>query len=228
MEARYVGIDVAGGRNTWVCGICVTSDGLQIDIAPKPMGFRDIVRLFRSRDIHGASIDAQLTWSLSPDTGYRASDLELRQLIPKELRNGVQSQNNLLAVPARGRQLAEYIRPYVGALVETHPTACLYLSNPDCISELRWYKDSRRARRHPDHSIEIVRASREALWRRWVSNFEIRGEIPASVTDGGVDALVCATVAHLFASRPSAIRLLGHGKSVRGHCPFVVFDGRRT
>lgn len=103
MDAIYLGVDVAGARNTWVAGLCPRAGRLQIAVEPHLSSLAGIVSLCQERPVVAAAIDAQLTMSLSAETGFRASDLHLRERLPPDCRNWVSSINSLMAVPVRGR-----------------------------------------------------------------------------------------------------------------------------
>ncbi len=98
-------------------------------------------RRVKDRHFLGVAIDAQLTWAAADERGFRSSDLQLRDLVPDS--SWVASQNSLMAVPVRGRQVAELVAPWVGTIIETHPRACLYLWRPDLLPQIRTYKDCR-------------------------------------------------------------------------------------
>jgi predicted nuclease with RNAse H fold len=161
-----------------------------------------------------AAIDAQLTWAASEeeDSGFRPSDHALRRLLPREARNWVASQNSLMAVPVRGRQLAEVLSPTVGTIVETHPRACLYFADPSLLGAIKRYKSPQGT----DHARE--------LWQAWTGRFGIGGpEEDFDVTDGALDALVCATVAYLYHHAPEELlRLPYPATNKRGRGPFYV------
>lgn len=61
-----------------------------------------------------------------------------------------------------------------------------------------------------------------SLWHQWCARFGIYGsEMPKS--DGGLDALVCATVAYQFHHAPQQLKKLRHDVPAKtGHGPFYV------
>jgi predicted nuclease with RNAse H fold len=116
-----------------------------------------------------------------------------------------------MAVPLRAQLLAEHAAPIVGTVLETHPRATLLLELG--IESLENVKDYKR-------SPESV----AKLSRLWVERFQIRGELRIPTHDA-LDAVVCATVAHVYHSDPARIRQLHHhAKDRRGRGPFVVLD----
>ena len=75
----------------------------------------------------------------------------------------------------------------------------------------------RRYKKHKDSPAHV-----ERLWRAWAERFAIVGE-PAPTTDGGLDAIVCATVAWLYGCRPEALLYLRHpARHKSGFGPFYV------
>jgi len=217
MVATYLGVDIAGAKNTWVSGLSADADHLCVAIAPHLSSMREIVQVCKHQQVVAVTIDAQLTVSLSAEKGFRISDKELRDLLPADCQNWVASVNSLMAVPIRGRILSDHLAPIVGTLLETHPRASLLFGLGNTAKgAVRSYKKGPRA---PEHVSE--------LWRLWSERFNI-----TSTTfidhDGALDALVCATVAYLYHHAPQELLKLRHGsQGVRGRGPFyVVAPGR--
>lgn len=128
-----------------------------------------------------------------------------------------------MAVPVRGRLLADHLSPTVGTLIETHPRASLLFGlahvEGDVSAAIRNYKTK-------SGDTRAQAAAREPhvrlLWRHWSERFGITHHGPVQ-TDGELDSLVCATVAYLFHHGTSELRKLRHdaaGKTGRG--PFYV------
>ncbi|MNS31229.1 hypothetical protein D3C72_632780 [compost metagenome] len=211
MTPVYLGIDVAGASNTWICVLALGAEGPAIVIPPTKASLVDIVRLADERDVVAVAIDAQLTHAISEETGFRSGDLQLRQLLPPKCRDWVASQNSLMAVPVRGRQLADALSPVVGTIIETHPRACLYLGFPELLDPIRRYKG------------DAPGAYLTVLWRAWTGRFGLAQDIPPTLCDGMLDALVCATVAHLYHMQPGSLRRLRNTSTDRaGRGPFFV------
>ncbi len=124
----YLGVDIAGADNSWVCVLQRTGENLFVHESPCRKRLDQIVTYCDEKLVLASAIDAQLTWAPieKEDTGFRTSDCFLRKMLAPNS-NWVQSQNDSMAVPVRGRQLAEILAPRVGTIIETHPRACLYL-----------------------------------------------------------------------------------------------------
>ena len=115
----YLGIDVAGASNTWISGLSQKNGHLEIVLEPHSTSLEEIVNFCKENHVVGAAIDAQLTMSLTENSGFRKSDQKLRELLPPDCRNWVASVNSLMAVPVRGRFLSEFLAPVVGTIIET-------------------------------------------------------------------------------------------------------------
>jgi predicted nuclease with RNAse H fold len=209
----YLGVDIAGAKNTWASALSSRDDGLVVVLGPHTTTLESIVEYCEENDVVAVAIDAQLTIALSEDNGFRNSDLELRGLLPEDCRNWVASINSLMAVPIRGHLLADSLSPIVGTVLETHPRASLLFGLGETFDEpIREYKRSN------DVSREHVRT----LWLQWAQRFDIVADSAVS-DDGALDSLVCATVAHLFHRAPATLCKLRHQvphKTGRG--PFYV------
>ena len=211
METIFLGVDVAGASNTWVCGLSPRADGLTLSLLPGTQSLDSVVRYTEQHHVVAVAIDAQLTSAISEEKGFRTSDIQLRRLLPVEFRNWVASQNSLMAVPLRGRQLAEALAPIVGTIIETHPRACLLFGSPDLIDAIRNYKDA-------DSDSHC-----RALWGRLVERFKISSDV-SEMSDGAIDSVVCALVAYLFHHQPDQLLKLQHGTPGKtGRGPFYVF-----
>jgi predicted nuclease with RNAse H fold len=222
----YLGVDVAGADNTWVAALSPDGDdGLVVVHGPRQATLEEVVGYCEENNVVATAIDAQLTVAISDENGFRTSDDELRKMLAETdgSHRWVASINSLMAVPIRGRMLADHLSPIVGTMLETHPRACLWFGLT-CLGEevctaIRKYKckkDDTRERRD-----ECKRHTRE-LWRLWSERFGVSYEGDVS-DDGALDALVCATVAYLFHRAPDALLRLRHdvpGKTGRG--PFYV------
>lgn len=207
----YLGVDVAGANNTWCVGLRRTPSGAELEWGPHKRSLADVVEWARSRRVLAVAIDAQLTASLSDENGFRDCDREMRAHLPAEVVTWVTSFNSLMAVPVRGRMLAEAISPFVGTVVETHPRFALWsvLGEP--------FDDDVRRYKHRD-APEGATARLAAAWSRSV------GVIPPSdiVDEGALDAFVAATVAMLYHREPEGLYWPTSPRGdIRGSGPFV-------
>lgn len=216
MNSIYLGVDVAGTKNTWVSALSPSDGRLTVVCSPRPMPLKEVVEYCEQSNVVAVAIDAQLTISLSEDSGVRTSDLHLRELLPPDCRNWVASINSLMAVPVRGRLLADSLSPIVGTLLETHPRASLLFGLEQIGQEIQ------AAVREYKRNNEAGKAHILTLWQHWSERFDIsyRG-VPGS--DGALDSLVCATVAHQFHHAPTALYKLRHQVAEKtGRGPFYV------
>lgn len=214
MNPIFLGVDVAGAKNTWVAALSPKGGSLEVVAIPHLSTLEKIAAYCEEKSVVAVAIDAQLTMALSDEDGFRTSDRWLRALLPPDCQNWVASINSLMAVPIRGRLLADSLSPVVGTLLETHPRASLLFGlEKTAGTAIRNYK--RKDSSAKEHTI--------ALLRRWCSRFHIAvgSEIPTK--DGALDSLVCATVAYLFHHAPERLLKLRYkveGKTGRG--PFYV------
>lgn len=219
METVYLGVDVAGARNTWLAGLSAGGNRLVVCPEPQLVSLHQVVETCEQTPVVAVAIDAQLTISLSAETGFRASDRRLRELLPPDCRNWVASINSLMAVPVRGQLLAEHLAPLVGTLLETHPRASLLFGlGEEAAGAVRRYKSG------GDSGERAI----DMLWERWAARFDISLDRPPG-SDGALDALVCATVAYLYHQAPENLLRLreqeaddGDVRAVRGWEPFYV------
>jgi predicted nuclease with RNAse H fold len=215
MQPQYLGIDVAGANKTWMC-VLIPSDGKPFLVQqPSSESLERIIQYAEQHSVVAAAIDAQLTWAASEERGFRSSDEELRRLLPPDCRNWVASQNSLMAVPVRGRQLAECLSPTVGTIIETHPRACLFFANKSLLESVKLYKQAN----GQEHA--------KKLWQAWISRFDIDATLPVhdDVTHDALDSLVCATLGYLFHYSPQQLRRMSHSATnKRDRGPFLVLQ----
>ena len=214
VQPQYLGIDIAGDENTWMCVLTTSNGGLSMVQQPICASLDNIIQYTEAHLVVSTAIDAQLTWAVCDKKGFRDSDDKLRDLLPKDCGNWVMSQNSLMAVPVRGRQLAECLSPIVGTIIETHPRACLYFANKSLIKSVKLYKKVN----GQEH--------RTRLWQSWTRQFGIKNKLKMSaITDDALDSLVCATIAYLFHHSPyQLIRLAHSATDKRGRGPFFVLS----
>lgn len=231
MEQRYMGIDIAGeGKKsgTWMCILepkKSNGDTLTIVEHKQVYSLQEIIQYTEQHKITAVAIDAQLTWAISDKRGFRPSDSELRDILPNQCGNWVASQNSLMAVPVRGRQLAEYLSPVVGTIIETHPRVCLYFADKSHLKSVKQYKPKK-------GTIDNSATATEDLWRFWIKRFHINTETLIKKHDA-LDSMVCATVAYLYHHSPEQLENLSYAygaedkaENKRGRGPFVVI-GRK-
>jgi predicted nuclease with RNAse H fold len=138
--------------------------------------------------------------------------MQLRELLPARCRNWVASASSLMAVPLRGKMLAEELAPLVGTVLETHPRACLraVLTN-----ELHSCIDGYKERGSPGVA---------ALASAWQARFLIEGAGQLKC-DGELDSIVCATVALTYHRSPEQLlHLRSPDCQLRGNGPFYTFS----
>jgi predicted nuclease with RNAse H fold len=217
----FVGVDIAGGENTWLA--CLAKDGTRVFLEQQPRraSLAEIVQLAEQRDVVAVAVDAQLSIAVSDENGFRSSDLELRSLLPEGFRTWVASFNSLMAVPIRARMLAEGLSPAVATIIETHPRASLYFACGEVLDQaVRDYKKN-----GPDIPGHV-----DALWKAWCSRFAIEGALGHS-SDSPLDSAICATVAYLLHHRPNDLFRLRHSAGDKtGRGPFFIVNPqfRRT
>ncbi len=215
MNSIYLGVDVAGAKNTWATALSPSDSSLAVVDGPRRASLAAVVGYCESNNVVAATIDAQLTAALSEENGYRESDMELREMLLERQgsRNWVAAATGLLAVPVRGRLLAEHLSPTVGTVIETHPRASLLFAlGEEYLVPIREYK----------RGDEAAEFHTRTLWRAWSEAF---GVLPHEPTyhDGALDSLVCATVAYLYHHEPAALHKLRHEVTGRvGRGPFYV------
>jgi len=223
MSSQFLGIDIAGSKNTWMALLEDHDSGLRLKTQPSIVTIQKIIDQCSEGLISSVAIDAQLSLSPADERGFRPEDEKLKSLLPAECRNWVASFNSLMAVPVRGRLLAEAIAPIVGTILETHPRASLLLALGD---------DRRQSTmEYKKRTKESLSSYRERggpqfagrLWKAWCDKYRIVARPPGEVTDGEVDALVCATIGVLFHREPRKLmRLTGANRQAMGRGPFYV------
>lgn len=86
MHLIYLGVNIAGARNTWMTGFCLSAKRSTIIISPRSTTLKDILDVCERDNVVAVAIDARLTIALSENTGFRTSDLQLRRLLPPDCR----------------------------------------------------------------------------------------------------------------------------------------------
>ena len=200
MNPVYLGVDVAS--NTWVAALSLSEDGLEVVHGPSPPSLSEIAGYCEENEVVAVTIDAQLAIALSDENGVRASDERLRDELPEDCRGWVMSSNSLMAVPLRGRLLAEHLSPTVGTVLETHPRASLLFGLGHVEREIHEaIREYKRKSGDTRGQTEARAGHTRALWYHWSQRFRIACK-GAVEHDGALDALVCATVSTCSTVRP--------------------------
>ena len=221
---RYLGVDVGGAANTWMA-VLVERNRQAVELQVSKTTLQKIVAECQREDTMALAIDAQLTFSISRETGFRPSDKHLRELLHADFRHRVASCNSLMAVPLRGTALAAAVSPFIGTVIETHPTACLLLAlrGKDAEIAVRGYKrpqgkGEERAAYTAERSLHS-----QFLWGQWTKRFRLPVNPPKEMSDGAVDAVVTATIAWFYHRFPERLCKLAPGGSDEvGRGPFWV------
>ncbi len=214
MNSIYLGVDVAGKDNTWTAALSPRNGGVEVVAPPHRASLKEILIYCEKSNVVAVAIDAQLTAAMSDESGFRTSDHKLRQLLPPDCRNWVASINSLMAVPIRGRMLAEALSPIVGTLLETHPRACLLLGLSRSVGKaVRNYKGS-----DPSSKENVVK-----LVQNWCNRFHIIPSDGVPIDHNALDSLVCATIPYLYHQMPEKLLKLKHeAEDKTGRGPFYV------
>ncbi len=214
MNSIYLGIDVAGKDNTWADGLSQKNDGLEMIVQPHRANLKGILTFCEENNVVAVAIDAQLTAALSDESGFRTSDHELQKLLTPDCKNWVASINSLMAVPVRGRLLAESLSPIVGTLLETHPRACLMLGLDRSLGmAVRDYKGSDAISK--GHLIKLL--------QHWCERYHISCCMEKLKQSDELDSIVCATVAYLYHHLPKKLlKLKNEAEDKIGRGPFYV------
>ena len=221
---RYLGVDVGGAANTWMAAI-VTGNHRAVELQVGKTTLQKIVVDCQRGDTMALAIDAQLTFSISRETGFRSSDDHLKKLLHADFRHRVASCNSLMAVPLRGTALAAAVSPFVGTVIETHPTACLLLAlqSEDAEDAVQGYKRGKREGEKRSAYVAECSADSQFLWEQWTTHFRLPVTPPEEMSDGAVDAVVTATIAWFYHRFPERLCKLAPGGSDEvGRGPFWV------
>lgn len=187
---KYLGIDIGGMDKTYVCTLQQNGNTLSIESLEQTTLQRAYELAIDAKSI---AIDAQLTFDISCENGFRDSDERLRNLLTQNqgIRKWVASYNSLMAVPIRGKILFdELIKSGKDIKVyETHPRANLLFKLPDLIDDIISYKGKNE---QAIHSINTLKEN-------WLNAFNIVDPqtLLNNINNDGLDALVCSTIAYL-------------------------------
>lgn len=216
---NYIGIDIGGDKNTWLTALEQKDD--RIILCDRfPVQVRTLAQIKEvgvDKKPCVVAIDAPLTWSEKDELGWRISDLKLKSMLGS-YGSWVLSQNSLMAAPLRGQHLVELLfEEGIRNIIETHPRACLYFSikrdnEKEVFQAIENYKNKKSGK-----YVSI-------LTRKWVEKFNLVNVKDADLTEGGLDSLICATIAYLFHEHPQRLRQLPEDKETRGRCHFFVLS----
>lgn len=220
--SRYLGVDVGGQDNTWMASIVELGGRSSVEVSKTTL--KNAIFACQKEDALALAIDAQLTFSISRENGFRPSDEKLRDLLHADFRHRVASCNSLMAVPLRGTALAVAASPFIGTVIETHPTACLLLALDKDKEEIREAVRGYKTKKGDSAERRVqCRTYCQLLWERWTKEFGLPTNPPKDPCDGQLDAVVTATVAWLYHKSPERLRKLAPGENDEvGRGPFWV------
>ncbi len=209
----FAGIDVGGSRNTHLWLAFKNGVSLSFERVNFSGGIEGMVSSLLSYHVVSCAIDAPLSYDIASETGDRSSDRKLRRLLEEKGINPniVMPLNSMMAVPLRGQVISKVLRGFVGALIETHPTASLRLMG---------IEDDYKGREIGRELLQRFKRKAESL-----SGLEVRG-LDEVKSDGDLDAAVCSLTAFLFTEDCSKLkRLTDYSNHEIGYAPFYVIGG---
>jgi len=218
----FLGIDIAGSKNTWVVALKSKNNLLELcplfslDSPQNPSYIKNllsIVEFCKKEKVLAVAIDAPLSFSLKNDKGFRTSDQALKKLLPKKARSWVVSYHTLMAVPIRALLLSEVLSPLCGTIIESHPRASLYFCLPENKKEISFtYK-----KRFP--------AEEENFLTNWLKEkFQLIINFKLKFTEGILDAIMCALAAYFYHRIPEKLIFLPSEENLKGFGPFVIIS----
>ncbi len=215
----YLGIDIAGYRNTWVIAIGLRKERLYLErllslrnpLKPKSISLKEVLQFCIDNRVLGIGIDSPLSFSIENENGIRTSDRYLKKLLPKEAKNWVVSYNTLMAVPLRASILAKHLSPYCGTIIETHPRASFYFILPENKKPLAFiYK-----------KVNLKNEKRFLI--NWLKEtFDLCIPFEIKLTEGILDAILCGLAGYLYHRYPERLIFLPGEKDLKGFGPFVI------
>ncbi len=211
----FAGIDIGGSRNTFISVLIEDNGSLVFRRLRQSGNVYEIASCLGAYDVVSCAIDAPLSYNLLSNTGDRDSDVKLRKILkdrrfPPEV---VMPLNSMMAVPLRGRVIAEILRNFVGAVIETHPTASLYLIGID----KDFVRNYKKGKVDFEEFGELLKRKLEEY-----SGVKIVFDDPLR-SDGDVDSLMCAFTSYLYISGyERLLRLTCFNPWERGFAPFYV------
>jgi predicted nuclease with RNAse H fold len=202
----YIGIDIAGAENTWICSIRQESRKLFVEeLTNKYKSILEMTNFLKSKHFTICSIDAPLTYPINEANGFRRSDRELKELLNNK--NIVSSSNSLMAVPLRAGYLLKMFESNgIERFYETHPRASAYLLKTNRDDLFDKYK-----KKGFDHFDEIAKLIEIILHN---TGYELKLEGLPNKHDA-VDSLLCAISSFCIKSKAFNVRFLNHDDNER-------------
>ncbi len=218
----FLGIDIAGSKNTWAVALKKQNNLLNLSpllslkspLQPSPIkDFLPIVDFCKKEKVLAVAIDAPLSFSLKDEKGLRTSDKALKKLLPKKAKSWVVSYHTLMAVPIRALLLSEALSPLCGTIIETHPRASLYFCLPEDKKEISFiYKKK-------------LLLKDEKFLINWLKEvFQLNIDFEFKLTEGILDAIMCAIAGYLYHKSPERLLFLPSEENFKGFGPFVIIS----
>ncbi|HEA83898.1 MAG TPA: DUF429 domain-containing protein [Thermodesulfobacterium geofontis] len=216
----FLGIDIAGSKNTWVVALKSKKDFLELcpllslDFPSDPSSIEDfspIINFCQKNKVLAVAFDAPLSFSLKDKSGFRVSDKALKELLPEKAKSWVVSYHTLMAVPIRALLLSELLSPFCGTIIETHPRASLYFCLPENKKVLSFtYKKN-------------FSEEDKNFLSNWIkTKFNLIINFSVKLTEGILDAIMCALAGYFYHKMPEKLIFLPTNDNSRGFGPFVV------
>lgn len=216
----YLGIDIAGSKNTWV--VALESKNNSLELCPllslkcpsSPTYIEDfypIIEFCKKNRVLAVTFDAPINFSLKDRGGFRVSDKTLKKLLPKKAKSWVVSYHTLMAVPIRALLLSKLLSPFCGTLIETHPRANLYFCLPEEKKIISFtYK-------------KIFSQEDKIFLFNWLQEkFKLTIKFSLNFTEGILDAVMCALTGYFYHKMPEKLMFLPVDETSIGFGPFVV------
>lgn len=218
----FLGIDIAGSKNTWVVALKKDKDFLKIcpllslKSPSNPSYIKDffpIIEFCEKNRVLAVGIDAPLSFSLKDKKGFRISDKALKSMLPKKAKSWVVSYHTLMAVPIRALLLSEALSPYCGTIIETHPRASFYFCLPEEKKELAFFYKKENLDKNEKFLLD------------WLENkFKLCIEFKLKLIEGILDAILCALAGYFYHKMPEKLIFLPVNSNLKGFGPFVVIS----
>ncbi len=217
----FLGIDLAGTKNTWAVSLekkgnyLSLTETLSLKKPEQPLAIKDlfeVVSFCTKNRVLSVAIDAPLSFSLSNLTGFRLSDIKLKEMLPKNAKKWVVSYHALMGVPIRAFLLAQEISTYCGTILETHPRACFYFTLPEDKKYLAFEYKKRK----------LTEEEKSFLLQFLFKKFHLKFLFSFSLNEGILDAIFCALVASFYIFFPEKLYFLPSESGLKGFGPFVL------
>ncbi len=218
----FLGIDIAGSKNTWI--VVLKSEKDLLELCPllslenpfNPNYIEDfslIIDFCKKYKVLGVAFDAPLSFSLQNKRGFRTSDKTLKNLLPPKAKSWVVSYHTLMAVPIRALLLGEALSPFCGTIIETHPRANLYFCLPESKKELSFTYKKKISKQEEKFLIQWLKEKFNLI-----INFNFK------LTEGVLDAIMCALACYFYHRIPEKLIFLPMEDTHKGFGPFVVMS----